>query len=89
MLTFVTKTQFKHGLFRIVTPNASSVIVVSPSFLGELQKLPDDVVSFDAAIDEVSFPPLSFSFFPFIPSFLSALTLCTFFPPPRIWSDNC
>ncbi|KAJ4417900.1 hypothetical protein N0V85_001640 [Neurospora sp. IMI 360204] len=46
-------TKFKHGLFRIVTPNAGNVIVVSPSFLGELKKLPDDVVSFDAAVDDL------------------------------------
>ncbi|KAK1777247.1 cytochrome P450 [Copromyces sp. CBS 386.78] len=45
--------KFKHGLFRIVTANAGNVIVVSPSFLGELKKLPDDVVSFDAALDDI------------------------------------
>lgn len=45
-------TKFRHGLFRIVTPNAGNVIVVSPNFLDELKKLPDDVLSFDAANDD-------------------------------------
>jgi hypothetical protein len=31
----------------------SQVVVISPKFLNELKKLPDDVLSFSQAIDEV------------------------------------
>ncbi|KAL2023330.1 hypothetical protein VTK56DRAFT_3068 [Thermocarpiscus australiensis] len=44
--------KFKNSVFRIVTSNKFTVIVVPPKFLGELRKLPDDVVSFDGAIDQ-------------------------------------
>lgn len=42
--------KFKNSVFRIVTTNKFTVIVVPPKFLGELRKLPDDVVSFDDAV---------------------------------------
>ncbi|KAK4153783.1 hypothetical protein C8A00DRAFT_15017 [Chaetomidium leptoderma] len=42
--------KFKDSVFRIVTSNKFTVIVVPPKYLGELRKLPDDVVSFDGAI---------------------------------------
>lgn len=32
----------------------TNVVLVSPKFLPELNKLPDSMVSFDAAVDEVS-----------------------------------
>lgn len=37
----------------------SPVIVVSPKYLNELKRLPDDVLSFAKAIDEVSVLGLS------------------------------
>ncbi|KAK3385238.1 cytochrome P450 [Podospora didyma] len=45
-------TNFKNGVFRVITAQESNVIVVSPSFLPELKSLPDDVLSFDGAISE-------------------------------------
>ncbi|KAK4141456.1 uncharacterized protein C8A04DRAFT_39069 [Dichotomopilus funicola] len=44
--------KFKNSVFRIVTPNKFTVIVIPNNFLGELRKLPDDVVSFDDAISQ-------------------------------------
>ncbi|KAF4120757.1 Cytochrome P450 [Geosmithia morbida] len=44
--------KFKDGIFRITTSRKSPVIVVSPKFLAELKKLPDDIVSMTAAVDE-------------------------------------
>jgi hypothetical protein len=32
----------------------ATIVVLSPSYLPELKKLPDDVVSMDRAVDEVS-----------------------------------
>ncbi|KAK3290825.1 cytochrome P450 [Chaetomium fimeti] len=45
--------KFKDSVFRIVTTNKFTVIVVPPKFLGELRKLPDDVVSFNDALTQV------------------------------------
>ncbi|KAL2185733.1 cytochrome P450 [Thermothelomyces heterothallicus CBS 203.75] len=42
--------KFRDRVFRIVTPNKFTVVVVPPKYLGELRKLPDDVVDFDQAI---------------------------------------
>ncbi|KAK4032898.1 hypothetical protein C8A01DRAFT_40658 [Parachaetomium inaequale] len=42
--------KFKNSVFRVVTSNKFTVIVVPPKFLGELRKLADDVVSFDDAV---------------------------------------
>jgi hypothetical protein len=36
------------------------VIVISPKYLNELKKLPDDVLSFDGAIEEVRVRPFMF-----------------------------
>ncbi|GAB1316846.1 hypothetical protein MFIFM68171_07056 [Madurella fahalii] len=44
--------KFKDSIFRIVTSNKYTVIVVPPKFLAELRKLPDDVVSFDGAVEQ-------------------------------------
>ncbi|SPQ25579.1 258d739b-6356-4995-8922-698f1a5f90e4 [Thermothielavioides terrestris] len=44
--------KFKDSVFRIVTPNKFTVVVVPPKYLSELRKLPDDVVSFDGAIEQ-------------------------------------
>ncbi|KAF3765318.1 hypothetical protein M406DRAFT_88222 [Cryphonectria parasitica EP155] len=44
--------RFKNGVYRIVTPTSSKVIVVSTRFLPELRKLPDSILSRDAAIVE-------------------------------------
>lgn len=49
--------QFKDSLFRITTTRDSSTIVVAHRFLAELQKLPDDVISMEAAVSEVFGPP--------------------------------
>lgn len=38
----------------------SPVIVVSPKFLPELKKLPDNIVSMAAAVDEVRNVPLAY-----------------------------
>lgn len=45
------------GLFRRVanTTSASPNIVVAPKFMNELKRLPDDVLSFNKAIEEVGF----------------------------------
>ncbi|KAL2267986.1 hypothetical protein VTJ83DRAFT_2832 [Remersonia thermophila] len=42
--------KFKDSVWRIVTSNKFTVIVVPAKYLEELRKLPDDVVSFDDAI---------------------------------------
>ncbi|KAH7015594.1 cytochrome P450 [Ilyonectria destructans] len=44
--------KFKDGAFRITTSRNSSIVVLSPTFLPELKKLPDSVVSMEAAVDE-------------------------------------
>ncbi|KAF2452602.1 cytochrome P450 [Lineolata rhizophorae] len=44
--------KFKDGIFRFTTSRTSPVVVAPPRFLGELQKLPDNVLSIGAAIDE-------------------------------------
>ncbi|KAI0538638.1 cytochrome P450 [Xylaria digitata] len=44
--------KFKDGIFRITTPRNTTVVVLSPIYLPELKKLPDDIVSMDAAVDE-------------------------------------
>ncbi|KAF5024477.1 hypothetical protein F66182_3417 [Fusarium sp. NRRL 66182] len=44
--------KFKDGVFRITTSRTSPILVISPSFLPELKKLPDTVLSMDAAVDE-------------------------------------
>jgi len=54
---FFPRIQFKDGVFRVTTTKERATIVVSPKFLGELQKLPDDVISMRAAIQEVGIPP--------------------------------
>ncbi|KAL2161084.1 hypothetical protein VTH06DRAFT_8797 [Thermothelomyces fergusii] len=42
--------KFKDRIFRIVTSNKFTVVVVPPKYLAELRKLPDDVLDFDQAI---------------------------------------
>jgi len=42
--------KFKNSVYRVVTSNKFTVIVVPPKYLNELRKLPDDVVDFDEAI---------------------------------------
>lgn len=44
--------KFQEGVFRITTSRTSPVVVVSPKFLPELKKIPDTVLSFDAAVSE-------------------------------------
>ncbi|KAK4210620.1 putative cytochrome P450 E-class, group IV [Rhypophila decipiens] len=44
--------KFRDGLFRIITTRNSQVVVVSPDFLDELKRLPDDMLSFSAAAME-------------------------------------
>ncbi|KAM7198936.1 putative cytochrome P450 E-class, group IV [Naviculisporaceae sp. PSN 640] len=44
--------KFRDGLFRVITSRKSRVVVVSPRFLDELKRLPDDVLSFDVAVQE-------------------------------------
>ncbi|KAH8885004.1 cytochrome P450 [Thozetella sp. PMI_491] len=44
--------QWKNGVFRITTSRKSPVIVLSPKFLPELTKLPDNILSMQAAVDE-------------------------------------
>ncbi|KAI0556086.1 cytochrome P450 [Xylaria curta] len=44
--------KFKNGIFRITTPRDATVVVLSPKYLPELKKLPDNTVSMDAAVDE-------------------------------------
>lgn len=62
--------KFKDGIFRITTMRSereifqarntanidleSQSVVISPKFLDELKRLPDDVLSFSKAVDEVS-----------------------------------
>ncbi|KAL2111172.1 hypothetical protein VUR80DRAFT_220 [Thermomyces stellatus] len=44
--------KFKDALFRITTTKDAPTIVVSQRFLAEIQKLPDDIVSMEAAVEE-------------------------------------
>ncbi|KAJ3544004.1 hypothetical protein NM208_g3283 [Fusarium decemcellulare] len=44
--------KFKDGVFLIITSKTSPTLVLSPDFLPELKKLPDHVVSMEAAVDE-------------------------------------
>ncbi|KAG9258879.1 cytochrome P450 [Emericellopsis atlantica] len=44
--------KFKKSTFRIKSARKSPIVVVSPVFLGELKKLPDDVLSFAKSVDE-------------------------------------
>ncbi|KAK4184221.1 putative cytochrome P450 E-class, group IV [Podospora australis] len=44
--------KFKDRVFRIITTNKYTVIVVPPKYLNEIKQLPDDVVSFDGAIEQ-------------------------------------
>ncbi|KAL6859810.1 hypothetical protein ACO1O0_003834 [Amphichorda felina] len=44
--------KFRNGVFRITTSRKSPILVLSPDFLPELKKLPDNVVSMEAAVDE-------------------------------------
>ncbi|KAK2026053.1 cytochrome P450 [Colletotrichum zoysiae] len=44
--------KFKEQAFRITTTKKSTNIVVAPKFMDELKKLPDDVLSFNEAIEE-------------------------------------
>ncbi|TDZ61446.1 Cytochrome P450 monooxygenase ATR2 [Colletotrichum trifolii] len=44
--------KFKDSIFRVTTTRSSDSICVPPKYLPELKKLPDDVLSFNKAIDE-------------------------------------
>ncbi|KAF4782347.1 cytochrome P450 [Colletotrichum scovillei] len=44
--------KFKERAFRITTARKSPNIVVAPKFMNELKRLPDDVLSFNRAIEE-------------------------------------
>ncbi|KAF4813289.1 Cytochrome P450 monooxygenase ATR2 [Colletotrichum tropicale] len=44
--------RFKERAWRITTTRASPNIVVAPKFMNELKRLPDDVLSFNKAIEE-------------------------------------
>lgn len=44
--------KFKTGIFRLTSMRDASVVVVSPDFLPELKKLPDDVLSMKIAVME-------------------------------------
>ena len=44
--------QFKDGIFRVIKSSSTPIIVVAPKYLNELKRLPDDVLSFDYAIEE-------------------------------------
>ncbi|WYZ35209.1 hypothetical protein EsH8_I_001485 [Colletotrichum jinshuiense] len=44
--------RFKERAFRITTARKSPNIVVAPKFMNELKRLPDDVLSFNKAIEE-------------------------------------
>ncbi|KAF3768858.1 cytochrome P450 [Cryphonectria parasitica EP155] len=48
--------KFKNSLFRITSSRESHVIVVDPLFLRELKDLPDDVLSFSGAIEDIMHP---------------------------------
>ncbi|PSR87239.1 ent-kaurene oxidase [Coniella lustricola] len=48
--------KFKQGMFRLTTTRESPMVVLSPRFLNELKDLPDDVLSFSGAIDEIMHP---------------------------------
>ncbi|KAG8162550.1 hypothetical protein KVR01_008315 [Diaporthe batatas] len=45
--------KYKNGIFRITTARESPCVVVAPRFLPELNKLPEDVLSFSAAVKEL------------------------------------
>lgn len=45
--------QFKDRVFRVVTSNKFTVIVVPAKYLTELRNLPDDTVSFDGAVEQI------------------------------------
>ncbi|OLN88210.1 Ent-kaurene oxidase 1 [Colletotrichum chlorophyti] len=47
--------KFKERAFRITTARKSPNIVVAPKFMDELKRLPDDVLSFNKAIEEAMF----------------------------------
>ncbi|KAF4830107.1 Cytochrome P450 monooxygenase ATR2 [Colletotrichum tropicale] len=44
--------KFKNSAFRIMTARQSECVVVSPEFLKHLKKLPEDVLSFNEAVEE-------------------------------------
>ncbi|KAL8419215.1 hypothetical protein RB594_002433 [Gaeumannomyces avenae] len=44
---------FRDNIFKITTATHKNVVVVPIKFLDELKRLPDDVVSFDAAIEDL------------------------------------
>ncbi|KAK4464954.1 putative cytochrome P450 E-class, group IV [Cladorrhinum samala] len=46
------KRRQKHDVFRIVTSNKFTVVVVPAKYLTELRNLPDDTVSFEGAIEQ-------------------------------------
>ncbi|CAG2014307.1 unnamed protein product [Fusarium graminearum] len=48
----LTIEKFKNGIFMITTSKSSPTIVISPDFLPELKKLPDSILSMEAAVDE-------------------------------------
>ncbi|WXC61769.1 hypothetical protein SNK03_007642 [Fusarium graminearum] len=48
----LTIEKFKNGIFMITTFKSSPTIVISPDFLPELKKLPDSILSMEAAVDE-------------------------------------
>ncbi|KAK3361845.1 cytochrome P450 [Lasiosphaeria ovina] len=45
--------KFKNGIYRIGAPNWSTVVVLSPKFLPELNKPPEDILSLAVAIEEL------------------------------------
>ncbi|KAJ4355937.1 uncharacterized protein N0V89_003962 [Didymosphaeria variabile] len=45
--------KFKNQVFRMTTSDGAETLVISPQFLPELRKLPDTVVSFPKAIEEL------------------------------------
>lgn len=46
-------SKFKDAVYRIALWDNKDIIVVPPSMLAELRKLPDDVISFSEATSEV------------------------------------
>ncbi|GKT48263.1 cytochrome P450 monooxygenase ATR2 [Colletotrichum spaethianum] len=49
----IHSVKFKERAFRITTARKSTNIVVAPKFMDELKRLPDDVLSFNKALEEV------------------------------------
>ncbi|ORY00362.1 ent-kaurene oxidase [Clohesyomyces aquaticus] len=45
--------RFKNSIYRLATSDGTTSIVVAPQFLTELRKLPDDVLSFPKAVEEI------------------------------------